>query len=307
MALGNKQKSEDLYNEKQLILGTERMKTKLERIKLNNGVKIPALGIGTWQIPDSEDLVQSLENAIRLGYRYLDTAAIYENENSVGEAIRRSEVKRSELFVSSKCWAANRTYDSVMRAFEESLRNLKLDYLDCYLIHWPYTKGDPLAWQSVNIGTWRAFEKLYEEGLVKAIGISNFQMHHLVSFLARANVVPAVNQLEFHPGYTQRNALAFCKKNGITVEAWSPLGHGSLLDEPLIKEVASHYDRSVAQVILRWCRHHDVIPVTRALTPEHQAENLESFDFELTQDDIDRLDRLPIMGFSGLEPDHVSF
>ena len=283
------------------------MKGKLEKVKLNNGVKIPSLGIGTWQIPSGEDLVKSLQNAISLGYRYIDTAAIYENEESVAEAIRRSEVKRSELFISSKCWAANRTYDSVMRAFEESLRNLKLDYLDCYLIHWPYTKGEPLAWQSVNIGTWRAFEKLYEEGLVKAIGLSNFQMHHLVSFLARANVPPAVNQLEFHPGYTQRSAVAFCKKNGITVEAWSPLGHGSLLSEPRIKEIASHYERPVAQVILRWCRHHDVIPVTRALLPEHQQENLESFDFELTEDDIAQLDALPIMGFSGLEPDHVSF
>ncbi len=283
------------------------MKVKLGKIKLNNGVKIPSLGIGTWQIPSGEDLVKSLQNAIALGYRYIDTAAIYENEESVADAIRRSEVKRSDLFISSKCWAANRTYDSVMRAFEESLRNLKLDYLDCYLIHWPYTKGEPLAWQSVNIGTWRAFEKLYEEGLVKAIGLSNFQMHHLVSFLARANVVPAVNQLEFHPGYTQRSAVAFCKKNGITVEAWSPLGHGSLLSEPRIQEIASHYERPVAQVILRWCRHHDVIPVTRALLPEHQKENLESFDFELTEDDIAQLDALPVMGFSGLEPDHVSF
>ena len=283
------------------------MKVKLGKIKLNNGVKIPSLGIGTWQIPSGEDLVKSLQNAIALGYRYIDTAAIYENEESVAEAIRRSEVKRSELFISSKCWAANRTYDSVMRAFEESLRNLKLDYLDCYLIHWPYTKGEPLAWQSVNIGTWRAFEKLYEEGLVKAIGLSNFQMHHLVSFLARANVVPAVNQLEFHPGYTQRSAVAFCKKNGIMVEAWSPLGHGSLLSEPRIQEIASHYERPVAQVILRWCRHHDVIPVTRALFPEHQKDYLDSFDFELTEDDIAQLDALPVMGFSGLEPDHVSF
>lgn len=283
------------------------MKVRLGKVKLNNGIKIPPLGIGTWQIPSGEDLIKSLQSAIALGYRYIDTAAIYENEESVAEAIRRSEVKRSDLFISSKCWAANRTYDSVMRAFEESLRNLKLDYLDCYLIHWPYTKGEPLAWQSVNIGTWRAFEKLYEEGLVKAIGLSNFQMHHLVSFLARANVVPAVNQLEFHPGYTQRSAVAFCKKNGITVEAWSPLGHGSLLSEPRIQEIASHYERPVAQVILRWCRHHDVIPVTRALLPEHQQENLESFDFELTEDDIAQLDALPIMGFSGLEPDHVSF
>lgn len=280
---------------------------KSERIKLNNGVKIPTIGIGTWQIPDSEDLVKSLVSAIEKGFRYIDTAAIYENEGSVAEAIHRSGIKRSEFFISSKCWAANRTYDSVMRAFDESLRNLKVDYLDSYLIHWPYTKGEPLAWQSVNIGTWRAFEKLYEEGLVKSIGISNFQMHHLVSFLARANVKPAVNQLEFHPGYTQKSAVAFCKKNGIAVEAWSPLGHGTLLEEPLIKEIADHYNRPVAQVILRWCRHHDVIPVTRALLPEHQSENLNSFEFDLTPEDINSLDNMPIMGFSGLEPDHVSF
>ena len=283
------------------------MRPKIEKIKLNNGVKIPSIGIGTWQIPDSEDLIRSLQSAIEKGFRYIDTAAIYENEASVAEAVLRSGVKRSEFFISSKCWASNRTYDSVMRAFDESLRNLKVDYLDCYLIHWPYTKGEPLAWQSVNIGTWRAFEKLYEDGLVKSIGLSNFQMHHLVSFLARANVKPSVNQLEFHPGYTQKSAVAFCKKNGILVEGWSPLGHGTLLDEQAIREIANHYNRSVAQVILRWCRHHDVIPVTRALLPEHQSENLNSFDFDLTPEDIISLDSMPIMGFSGLEPDHVSF
>ena len=276
-------------------------------VKLNNGRLMPPIGIGTWQLPASDGLVKALVSAIQLGYRLIDTAAIFENEESVAKAIRMSGVARKELFITGKCWTSNRAYDDVLRAFESTLKTLDLDYLDSYCIQWPCTRGEPLAWQSINVGTWRAFERLYEEGVVKSIGVCNFQMHHLVSFLARANVPPAVNQLEFHPGYTQRSAVAFCKKNGITVEAWSPLGHGSLLSEPRIKEIASHYERPVAQVILRWCRHHDVIPVTRALLPEHQQENLESFDFDLTADDIAQLDALPVMGFSGLEPDHVSF
>ena len=268
---------------------------------------IPSIGIGTWQIPEGEDLVQSLVNALNLGYRYIDTAEIYENEASVGEAIRRSEVNRKDLFVLSKCWTSHRTYDSVMRAFEETLKRLQLEYLDAYLIHWPFTKGDPLAWQSVNVGTWRAFEKLYESGLVKNIGVSNFQIHHLVSFLARAHVAPVINQIEFHPGYMQSATVEFCKRSGIQVQAWSPFGHGDLLMRDEIKQIANKYEKSPSQIILRWISHHGIIPVTKSMNVEHQKTNLESLAFELKAEDVETLNRLPLMGFSGLEPDHVSF
>lgn len=279
----------------------------IAKVKLNNGLTIPSLGLGTWQLPESEELVQSLVCALQMGYRYIDTAAIYENEASVGRAIVQSGLHRKDVFVLSKCWAANRSYDSVLRAAEESLRTLQLDYLDAYLIHWPFTKGDPLAWQSVNIGTWRAFERLYEEGLVKTIGVSNFQMHHLVSFLARANIKPAVNQIEFHPGFMQKNTVQLCRQHDINVLGWSPLGHGSVLDIPQIVEMAKRYEKSPAQIALRWCLEHNVIPVTRSLTAKHQEENLQIFDFKLTAEDVALIDALPITAFSGLEPDHVSF
>lgn len=274
---------------------------------LNNGLKIPCLGLGTWQLPENPELVDSLSGALQMGYRYIDTAAIYENEVAVGQAIRASGVPREDVFVLSKCWTANRTYDSVLRAFDESLKRMHLDYLDCYLIHWPCAKGDPLAWQSVNIGTWRAFERLYDEGLVKSIGISNFLVHHLVSFLSKANVQPAINQLEFHPGYMQEKAVRFCQKEGIQVQAWSPLGHGHLTDVPEIAAIGAVHGKSVTQVILRWCLQHDVLPVMKSRKVEHQKENMAIFDFELTAEEMATIDRLPLMGFSGLEPDHVSF
>ena len=281
--------------------------TDLASFRLNNGVRIPSLGIGTWQLPENAQLVDSLVGAINMGYRYIDTAAIYENETSVGEAIRASGVPRESMFVLSKCWTANRTYDSVLRAFDDTMKRLRLDYLDCYLIHWPCTKGDPLAWQSVNIGTWRAFERLYEEGAVKSIGISNFLVHHLVSFLSKANVKPAVNQLEYHPGYRQQKTVQFCQKEGILVQAWSPLGHGALTDVPEIAAIGAAHGKTVSQVILRWCLQNGVLPIMKSRSAEHQRENLAIYDFELTPEEMAAIDALPLMGFSGLEPDHVSF
>ena len=281
--------------------------TDLASFRLNNGVRIPSLGIGTWQLPENAQLVESLAGAINMGYRYIDTAAIYENETSVGDAIRASGVARESMFVLSKCWTANRTYDSVLRAFDDTMKRLRLDYLDCYLIHWPCTKGDPLAWQSVNIGTWRAFERLYEEGAVKSIGISNFLVHHLVSFLSKANVKPAVNQLEYHPGYRQQKTVQFCQKEGILVQAWSPLGHGALTDVLEIAAIGAAHGKTVSQVILRWCLQNGVLPIMKSRSAEHQRENLAIYDFELTPEEMAAIDALPLMGFSGLEPDHVSF
>lgn len=275
--------------------------------ELSNQRHIPSIGIGTWQIPEGEDLTRSLLNAINLGYRYIDTAAIYENERSVGEAIKRSNVKREDLFILSKCWTSNRTYDSVMRAFDETLKRLQLDYLDAYLIHWPFTKGDPLAWQSVNVGTWRAFEKLYEMGLVKNIGVSNFQIHHLVSFLARAHIAPVINQIEFHPGYMQKATVEYCKRSDIQLQAWSPLGHGELIHKQEIQSIAQKYGKDPSQIILRWIAHHNIIPITKSMNALHQKANLESLNFDLNEEDIALIDALPMMGFSGLEPDHVSF
>ena len=268
---------------------------------------MPPIGIGTWQLPASDGLVKALVSAIELGYRLIDTAAIFENEESVARAIRTSGVPRKELFITGKCWTSNRAYDDVLRAFENTLKTLDLDYLDCYSIQWPCTRGEPLAWQSINVGTWRAFERLYDEGVVKSIGVCNFQMHHLVSFLARANVKPVMNQIEFHPGYMQKPTVAFCRKENIAIQAWSPLGHGTLLGfEPLLA-IATKYHRPVSQVILNWCLSHGVTPVIRSTNPMHQKEDLQCFDIKLTKEDIQTMDSLPLTAFSGLEPDHVSF
>ncbi len=276
-------------------------------VKLNNGRLMPPIGIGTWQLPASDGLVKALVSAIQLGYRLIDTAAIFENEESVARAIRTSGVPRKELFITGKCWTSNRAYDDVLRAFENTLKTLDLDYLDCYSIQWPCTRGEPLAWQSINVGTWRAFERLYDEGVVKSIGVCNFQMHHLVSFLARANIKPVMNQIEFHPGYMQKPTVAFCRKENIAIQAWSPLGHGTLLGcEPLLA-IATKYHRPVSQVILNWCLSHGVTPVIRSTNPTHQKEDLQCFDIKLTKEDIQTMDSLPLTAFSGLEPDHVSF
>ena len=276
-------------------------------VKLNNGRLMPPIGIGTWQLPASDELVKALVCAIQSGYRLIDTAAIFENEESVATAISECGLPRKELFVTGKCWTSNRAYDDVLRAFERTLQTLKLDYLDCYSIQWPCTKGEPLAWQSINVGTWRAFERLYDEGVVKAIGVCNFQMHHLVSFLARANVKPVMNQIEFHPGYMQKQTLAYCRKEDIAIQAWSPLGHGTLLSSEPLLAIAAKYRRPVSQVILSWCLSHGVTPVIRSMNAAHQKEDLQCFDIQLTKDDIQSMDSLPMTAFSGLEPDHVSF
>lgn len=275
--------------------------------RLNNGVMMPKLGLGTWQLPESDQLVCDLAAAIDRGFHYIDTAAIYDNQTCVGKAIKQCDTAREDLFILSKCWTTNRTYDSVMRAFDQTLKELQLDYLDAYLIHWPCTKGDPLAWQSVNIGTWRAFETLYEQKLVRAIGISNFLPHHLVSFLARANIAPQLNQIEHHPGYPQSNCVKYCQANDIQMLGWSPLGHGHMIDSDLVHDIAEKHNRSAAQVLLRWSLQTNVIPVTHTLNPAHQAENLAIFDFELDEDDMIMLNQLPEQSFSGLSPDHVSF
>ena len=276
-------------------------------VKLNNGRLMPPIGIGTWQLPASDGLVKALVSAIQLGYRLIDTAAIFENEESVAKAIRMSGVARKELFITGKCWTSNRAYDDVLRAFESTLKTLDLDYLDSYCIQWPCTRGEPLAWQSINVGTWRAFERLYEEGVVKSIGVCNFQMHHLVSFLARANVKPVMNQIEFHPGYMQKPTVAFCRKENIAIQAWSPLGHGTLLSSEPLLAIATKCHRPVSQVILKWCLSHGVTPVIRSTNPMHQKEDLLCFDIKLTKEDIQTMDSLPLTAFSGLEPDHVSF
>lgn len=283
------------------------MPTIASGFKLSNGVRIPCIGFGTWQIPDDDELVAHIHDAISIGYRHIDTAHIYGNERSVGRAVRTCGLPREKIFVTSKLWNTDRGYDETIAAFNKTLETLGLDYLDLYLIHWPAARGEPMTWQSINSGTWRAMEDLYKSGRVLAIGVSNFLVHHLVPLLARATIAPMVNQIEFHPGYTQNPTVEFCKERGIQIESWSPLGRGALIRHPVMVELGEKYGVSSAQIALRWCLQHGAVALPKSLNPERRRQNADLFSFSIEDEDMGRLDSLPQTGFSGLDPDHVTF
>ena len=278
-----------------------------DRLVLSNGVQMPGIGFGTWQVPTDSTLENAVSAALKLGYRFFDTAQIYGNASAIGRGVLLSDLPRAEIFISSKIWTSHRSYDGVMRAFTDIIEQLKTTYLDQLLIHWPATQGEPMIWQSQNAGTWRALEDLYEQGAVKVIGVSNFLPHHLVPLLARARIRPMVNQLEIHPGYPQFAAVNFCFKQNIAVQAWSPLGRGGLTHHPLLIELGEKYGVSPALIALRWSLQHGFIPVVKALDAEHMKSNLDAFGLTLEDEDMTRLDTMQQVAFSGLHPDTVTF
>ncbi|WP_322907349.1 aldo/keto reductase [Paenibacillus campi] len=267
--------------------------------KLNNGVEMPWFGLGVWQVEEGEDATQSVHAALKAGYISIDTAAAYKNEESVGKAIRESDIPREQLFITSKLWNADQGYDSTLAAFDATMDKLGLDVLDLYLIHWP-VKGK-------YKDSWRAMEKLYKDGRIRAIGVSNFQPHHLDDLLADAEVTPAVNQVEFHPLLTQNELLDYCVQKGIQVEAWSPLARGKLFDNEVVKTIADKYGKSPAQVLLRWVLDKGVVVLTRSVKPERIADNADIFDFQLTIDEIDQLSALNKNERTGPDPDNFNF
>lgn len=278
---------------------------------LHNGYTIPCVGFGTWQTPDGETAITAVSEALRAGYRHIDAAACYGNERSVGlgiaQAMKAHSIRREELFVTSKVWNTERGYEKTMAAFEKTCADLRLDYLDLYLIHWPANEkqfGDSAA--ELNLETWRAMTELYKAGKIKAIGVSNFLPHHLKP-LMQTEVKPMVNQIEYHPGFTQEKAVSFCKENGIIVEAWSPLGTGRMLANETLMEIAKSYGRSVAQLCIRWVLQNGVLPLPKSVTPVRIMENAQVFDFELTQRDMERINKMEYCGGSGLNPDEVDF
>jgi len=274
---------------------------------LANSKAIPCLGFGTWKTPDGDDTYNSVKTALQMGYRHIDTAAIYENEVSVGRGIADSGVPREEIFLTSKLWNDERGYESTLAAFEKTLSDLGTDYLDLYLIHWPAAPHKFENWKELNSETWRAFEKLYKEGRIKAIGLSNFLPHHVDALLETAEIMPMVNQIEFHPGYMQQEAVAYSVEHKMLVEAWSPLGNGRVLADPMLAELAEKYGRSVAQICLRWVLQHGVLPLSKSVTASRIEENKNIFDFEISAEDMARIDAMPETGFSRLHPDRNKF
>lgn len=283
------------------------MKSLTDSYVLNNGVNIPCVGFGTWQTPDGKTAVKAVIKALETGYRHIDTAAIYGNEKGIGDALKQCGVPREEIFVTSKLWNAERGYEKTLEAFEVTMEKLGLEVLDLYLIHWPAAKGDPAEWQKTNLETWRAFELLYEQKRIRAIGVSNFLPHHLEPVVREAKVKPMVNQIEFHPGYTQPEAVEFSRANGIVVEAWSPLGTGKMLGNPDLSRIAGKYGVSVARLCIRWCLQNGTLPLPKSVTSERIEENAKVFDFEIDAEDMAFIDAMPYIGGSGSHPDKISF
>lgn len=268
--------------------------------KLTNGVEIPVIGYGTWQV-EGEVAVASVEEAIRAGYRHIDTAQAYGNEKSVGEGIRRSGIAREELFVTTKLTNANHSYDLTMSSFVQSLKDLGLDYVDLFLIHWPCPIQVRDRWQDANAETWRAIEELYEDGRIRAIGVSNFHQRHIDALLQTAKVAPMVDQIRLCPGCTQDEVVEYCRKNNILLEAYSPLGRGQVSEVEEINKIASKYGKSASQIAIRWSLDMGFLPLPKSVTPSRIRDNLNVFDFELTKDEVETLKNLT--GCAGLAPD----
>ena len=267
--------------------------------KLNNGVKMPYLGLGTYQSDNDQEVVDAVDHALQLGYRHIDTASIYGNEEGVGKGIQKSGVDRSEIFVVSKVWNTDQGYKSTLKAFDESLERLAVDYLDLYLIHWPVA--------GKYKDTWRAMEKLYQENRIRAIGVSNFMQHHLEDLLINATVVPMVNQMEFHPYLVRQDLIDFCVAKGIQYESWSPFMQGKVFGLDICPDLSQKYNKSISQIILRYNLQKGIVAIPKSAKKERINSNMDIFDFELSTEDIAFLDQLDRGERIGPDPDNFDF
>ena len=273
---------------------------KKEYTVLSNGVKMPNLAFGTFKVNEGDD-VQVILDAIEAGYRHFDTAAFYNTEEALGKAIKKSGIPREEFFVTTKVWKTYMGYEGAKKSFEESLEKLDMDYVDLLLIHWP-RPDEKSDWKKLDIETWKAFEETYKEGRAKAIGVSNFLNHHIQNILDNCEVVPMVNQIEFHPGYIQKDVVDFDKEHGIVVEAWSPLGRERVFKDELLNKLAQKYGKSVAQICLAFALQMDVVPLPKSSSAERMKQNMD-IDFELEKEDFEKIVNMEEMGWSGLDPD----
>lgn len=278
------------------------MKSIYDGYALNNGVINPCVGFGTFKTADGKG-ADVLKMAIETGYRYFDTASFYDTEEILAEAVKETGIPREELFITSKAWKTEMGYENVKNAFARSLERLETNYLDMYLIHWPIPEEGYEDWKALNIETWRAMEEIYKEGRVKAIGISNFLPHHIENLLQNCNVRPAVNQIEFHPGYTQEMTVAYCQEKNILVQAWSPIGRSTLLNNPALVRMAESYKVSVAQLCIRYAIQRGIVPLPKSSAAERMKENQDVFGFEIGKEDMYRLGTMAQTGWSGLHPD----
>lgn len=273
---------------------------------LNNGIQIPAIGIGTWQITDREIMKDVIVDAYSEGYRLIDTAAAYSNEIALAKAIEKSNISREKLFITDKAWNTYRGYDKVQDACRKSLKKLKTDYLDAYLIHWPASQKLHSNWVEINAETWRGMEQLYKDGLVRAIGVCNFKVHHLEKLLETVRIAPMINQIEIHPGLNQEEIMEYCAENEIIIEASSPLGNGQILSNKQILEIAQNKRKTPAQICLRWEIQKGLIPIPKTIKRERLTQNMSVFDFELTMDEMNCLDTVPYCGGINIDSDEVT-
>lgn len=262
---------------------------------LNNGVKMPWLGYGTYKAK-SEECIEGVKEALKAGYKHIDTASFYGNEESVGIAIKESNIERKDIFLVSKVWNEDQGYDNTLRSFEASIKALNTDYLDLYLIHWPL---------KISRETWRAMEKIYLEGKVRAIGVSNFNIEHLKYVMNNCEVIPMVNQVEFHPELIQHELINFCKNNKIQMEAWSPLMRGRVLQIPLFKNLSEKYNKTISQIVLRWDLQMGFVTIPKSTNPERIKENTGIFDFELSNEDMLEIEKLNAGLRIGMDPDDI--
>ena len=274
--------------------------------EMNNGLKIPVMGFGTWQASD-EEAKQSVLWALEAGYRHIDTAAAYKNEEAVGEAIKESGVPREEIFLATKLWNRMHGYEKTKEAIENSLRRLDTDYIDLYLIHWPNPIYSRDNWKEDNAGSWKAMEEAVEAGKIKTLGVSNFRAHHLDPLLETAKIKPAVNQILLNPSDMQPEVVKYNKEHGIVSEAYSPLGTGKIFDVEELKELAEKYDKSIAQLVLKWSLQHGFLPLPKTVTKERVWENADIFDFEISTEDMAVIDGLEGRAGTAKDPDTIEF
>ncbi len=278
----------------------EKVVSLMDFVTLNNGVKMPQLGFGVWQVKNDE-ATKAVSKALEVGYRSIDTAMIYRNEEGVGKALKETNVPREDLFITTKVWNGDQGYENTLRAFDESLARLGLDYVDLYLIHWPTPEFDDY------VDTYKAMEKLYHDGKVKAIGVCNFEIEHLQRLLDECDVKPVVNQIECHPHLAQKDIKEFGAKHDIFVEAWSPLEQGGeILKDDVITKIAATHNKTAAQVVLRWHLQNDTIVIPKSVTPSRIEENFNVFDFQLSDEEMNQINKLNLNRRKGPHPNDMN-